>query len=153
MKSITDQPRSRIFKQLPDKAFATLAREYWLEGLAKSGLASQVDGPANLEEFLLCKKAQSSDMDPTEDEASAITDLGKAYGWAGVPEDIRTTLGDALGGPTLVDKRIIEEDNDRLERLERGPPGKDQCPLGAHRQVLRFLNCDQVCESTNKVTN
>ncbi len=95
-------------------------------------------------------------MDPTEDEASAITDLGKAYGWAGVPEDLRTMLGDALGGPTLVDKHIIieeEEANDRLERLERGPPGNDQCPLGAHRQALRFLNCDQVCESTNKVTN
>lgn len=41
-------------------------------------------------------------MDPTEDEANAITDLAKAFDWAGVSADVRTTLGAALGGPTLI---------------------------------------------------
>lgn len=41
-------------------------------------------------------------MDPTDDELNNIDSLVKAFDWAGVPEDVRTTLGRALGSPTMI---------------------------------------------------
>ena len=41
-------------------------------------------------------------MDPSEEEANNITDLNKAFDWAGVAEDVRLNLNAALGGPTLI---------------------------------------------------
>ena len=41
-------------------------------------------------------------MDPSDTELNGINNLDQAYDWAGVPQDIRTTLARALGTPTLI---------------------------------------------------
>ena len=41
-------------------------------------------------------------MDPTETELQAVNNLTAAFDWAGVPADVRVSLGQALGEPQLV---------------------------------------------------
>ena len=41
-------------------------------------------------------------MEPTADELNQIGDLKGAYDWAGVPDDMRDALGQALGDPTKI---------------------------------------------------
>jgi len=41
-------------------------------------------------------------MDPSDTELNGINNLDQAFDWAGVPPDVRTTLGRALGTPTLI---------------------------------------------------
>ena len=41
-------------------------------------------------------------MDPTETELNGMADLNGVYDWAGLADDVRTKLGEALGGPTLI---------------------------------------------------
>ena len=51
-----------------------------------------------------CTKGQLSvdAMDPTETELQAVNNLTAAFDWAGVPADVRVSLGQALGEPQLV---------------------------------------------------
>ena len=41
-------------------------------------------------------------MEPTAEELNQIGDLKGAYDWAGVPDDLRDSLGQALGDPTKI---------------------------------------------------
>ena len=41
-------------------------------------------------------------MDPTETELNGMADLNGVYDWAGLADDVRTKLGEALGNPTLI---------------------------------------------------
>ena len=41
-------------------------------------------------------------MEPTAEELNQIGDLKGAYDWAGVPDDVRDSLGQALGDPTKI---------------------------------------------------
>ena len=41
-------------------------------------------------------------MEPTDEELNQIGDLKGAYDWAGVPDDLRDSLGQALGDPTKI---------------------------------------------------
>ena len=41
-------------------------------------------------------------MEPTAEELNQIDTIAAAYDWAGVPEDVRASLGQALGAPTKI---------------------------------------------------
>eukprot|EP00438_Fugacium_kawagutii_P029318 Skav216040 [mRNA] locus=scaffold2930:33502:34827:+ [translate_table: standard] len=71
-------------------------------------------------------------MEPTDDELQRIESLEAAYNWAGVPEDVRETLGRSLGTPSKI-RDIVFIDRTTWDAVVAalkglGPAGTDPRP-------------------------